>query len=565
MFRERQPQGSLLQSEFLVPPAKAKRLERSWAETFQRQALPLIDETRFAFLYCEDNGRPNRAVQTVLGVLLLKDWFNLTDAEALEQLEFNLLWHHALRLTADEAHLPQKTLHNFRVRLLAHDGGKLAFEETTGRIIASLGIRTAKQRLDSTHILSNMALLTRLGLFCETLRVFLRAVQRQHPALAERLPPDLVRRYLKEGDEATAYEDARRDEGRRRLAVCARDLYRLVDCFRRTAVAKLSEYRLLQRLLREQCRVGRHRDGLPGEDDDDAGEGRVPVSLKAPKEVRADSLQSPHDPEATYSGHKGKGYEVQVAETCDAANAVQILTHVEVTSSSGSDATVPVPLLEALEPRGLRPDELIADTTYGSGRNVFEAARRGTELVSPVAGSPPAVPASRGPDDAPAPFTAADFQIDVWGDTPAVCPAGQQAVEEWEVTAAPERVELHFARATCATCALRSRCPVRFQRRSGSYVLQADLVQVNVEQRRRAETTDGWCERYGVRAGIEGTNSELKRRHGLGRLRVRGGLRVRLAVYLKALACNLKRLVGAFQAAARQAATPGEASVAAAA
>ena len=34
----------------------------------------------------------------------------------------------------------------------------------------------------------------------------------------------------------------------------------------------------------------------------------------------------------------------------------------------------------------------------------------------------------------------------------------------------------------------------------------------------------------------------LKRRHGLGRLRVRGGERVRLAVYLKALACNVKRI-----------------------
>ena len=42
-------------------------------------------------MYCVDNGRPNRAVQTVLGVHLLKEMFNLTDDEALEQLEFNLL------------------------------------------------------------------------------------------------------------------------------------------------------------------------------------------------------------------------------------------------------------------------------------------------------------------------------------------------------------------------------------------------------------------------------------------------------------------------------------------
>ena len=54
-----------------------------------------------------------------------------------------------------------------------------------------------------------------------------------------------------------------------------------------------------------------------------------------------------------------------------------------------------------------------------------------------------------------------------------------------------------------------------------------------------------FAQRYAVRAGIEGTNSELKRAHGLGRLRVRGGPRVRLAVYLKVLACNIKRMVRA--------------------
>ena len=152
MFRIRDPQESLWQSQFLVTPKKAKRLERSWAEVFRNEALPLIDEDRFAPMYCMDNGRPNRAVQTVLGVHLLKEMFNLTDDEALEQLEFNpsassgqaLLWHHALRLDIEETHLPQKTLHNFRVRLMQHDGGRLAFQETTDRIIQALGIRTGK-------------------------------------------------------------------------------------------------------------------------------------------------------------------------------------------------------------------------------------------------------------------------------------------------------------------------------------------------------------------------------------------------------------------------------------
>ena len=40
--------------------------------------------------------------------------------------------------------------------------------------------------------------------------------------------------------------------GRRRLSVCARDVYRLVDRFRGTAVPKMEEYGLLERLLHEQ-------------------------------------------------------------------------------------------------------------------------------------------------------------------------------------------------------------------------------------------------------------------------------------------------------------------------
>ena len=428
MFRIRDPQESLWQSQFLVTPKKAKRLERSWAEVFRNEALPLIDEERFAPMYCVDNGRPNRAVRTVLGVHLLKEMFNLTDDEALEQLEFNLLWHHALRLDIEETHLPQKTLHNFRVRLMQQDGGQLAFQETTDRIIQALGIRTGKQRLDSTHIMSNIATLTRLGLFCETMRLFLRALRWEHPELRPGVPEGLLGRYLKEEDEATHYEDARTGEGRRRLSVCARDLYRLVDRFHGTTAAQLEEYRLLERLLREQCHVGKHQDGRPRDDDDDAGECKVPVALKDPKQVSADSLQSPHDPDVTYSGHKGKGYEVQVAETCHEENATQLITHVEVTPPSGSDTDVSVPVVDGLAERKVRPDELFADTAYGSGRNAFEASRRGTELVSPVAGSAPGN-SHEGEGDGPPPLTAADFQIDVTGEQATVCPAGHPSIQ----------------------------------------------------------------------------------------------------------------------------------------
>ena len=95
-----------------------------------------------------------------------------------------------------------------------------------------------------------------------------------------------------------------------------------------------------------------------------------------------------------------------MAETCHEENATQLITHVEVTPSSGSDTDVSVPVVDGLAERKVRLDELFADTAYGSGRNAFEASRRGTELVSPVAGSAPGN-SHEGKGDGPPPLTAA--------------------------------------------------------------------------------------------------------------------------------------------------------------
>lgn len=539
MFRERDPQGELFESSGLLPSEKTRRLAKTWADVFRRKALPLIEEKRFAPMYCDGNGRPNAPVEVVLGVLILKEMYDLTDEDALDQLEWNLQWHHALRLRPEDAHLCQKTLHNFRARLIAHDGGRLAFEETTERIIAALGVRMTRQRLDSTHIVSNIATLTRLGLFCETIRVFLAALFSAHPRLAERVPERLGARYLKTDGSPSAYGDARKDQARRRLEVCARDLYRLHALLGGTAAAKLEEYTLLERLLREQCEVvPRPRKG--DDDDDDAGEGHAPVRVKAAEDVRSDSLQTPHDPEVTYSGHKGKGYSVQVAETCHEDNPVEIITHVEVTEASTSDAHATLPTLEALSKRGLHPEEMIADTTYGSGANAVEAERVGIELVTPVGGASHAEAEADTPEETRV-LTAADFDVDAAGQRPTVCPAGHAANAEEQLT--EHRLQITFAKERCEACPHFARCPTKYHQNVDGYVLSVNLLQRNLERRRRAEATGEFHKRYAIRAGIEATNSELKRRHGLGRLRVRRRPRVELTVYLAALACNFKRMV----------------------
>ena len=541
MFRKRNSQGSLFSTGNLVPPAKAQRLQASWAEGFRRHALPLIDEDLFAALYSHNSGRPNRPAETVVGVLLLKEMFSLTDEETLEQLEFSLLWHHALELTPEEAHLCQKTLHNFRAGLMEHDLARVAFSETTDRILKALGTKVNRQRLDSTHVVSNIAVLTRLGLFCETMRVFLSKLETEHPRLHGRVPKGLRGRYVKEDGSATGYQDARSTEGRRRLSVCARDVYRLCELFGSTAAESLEEYALLQRLLQDQCDVVEKKQ-RPSGDDDDVGEGGVPVVLKEAKEVDSASMQSPHDPDATYSRHKGKGFSMQVAETCHEDNAVELITDVKLTSACASDAQATVPTLEALAARDLAPEELVADTTYGSGNNAVEAERLGTELISPVSGSAGVVEEALADDQ----LTPADFHVDPRPEEPAVCPAAHFSTAQEPRDTQSHRVAVTFDRPTCEECPLFHQCPATLNQAEDGYVLTVDLAEANLKRRRRAEASGEFKSRYAIRSGIEATNSELKRGHGLGSLRVRGRPRVDLAVHLKALACNIKRMVRAF-------------------
>lgn len=413
-------------------------------------------------------GRPNRPVELVIGVLILKDMFDLTDQEALEHLDFDTRWWWALQREPQELDLCQKTLHNFRQGMIENGKSQVAFRRVSDELIAALGVKVSRQRLDSTHVLSNFAVLTRLGLFCETIRVFLREVKRLDPKAYEALPGPILKRH---GEESW-YQDARKAEGPRRLKVVARDTARLVARFEKDeAVTQTEGWKLLKRLLEEQCEV-KNEPQDPGQDDDDHGEGAVAVELKEAKKVSSQSLQTPHEAEATYSGHKGKGFSVQVVETCVEHNDVQMITEVQVTPAYQDDAKATVPLVKAVTEAGHKPEEAVADTSYSGGENAAKLAQEGVNLLAPC-------PAAGKPE-----------QGKQYPEPEAKCPKEASQAREWL---------------------------------------------------RRQEASSSFQQRYSIRAGIEGTHSELKRGHGMKKLRVRGGSRVKLSVYFKALACNLKR------------------------
>ena len=259
MFRRTDPQRSLLESEYLIPAAKRTLLEKSWAHFFQSQVLPLIDEEIYRGDFHPTTGRPNQSIRLLTGLHILKEWYDLTDEEVLEQLEFNLQWHYALGVTAVEAHLPRKTLHNHRVRTMKSDRAREMFERVTQRLMEADGLSPSRQRLDSTHVISNMARLTRLGLMVETVTKFLRELERTSPEKLADLGEACRKRYLaREG----YFSDVKKEQARRRLPVVARDLQDLVARFAGDeSVCSLESYRLVVRVFEEQCEVVKQDGG----------------------------------------------------------------------------------------------------------------------------------------------------------------------------------------------------------------------------------------------------------------------------------------------------------------
>jgi hypothetical protein len=85
--------------------------------------------------------------------------------------------------------------------------------------------------------------------------------------------------------------------------------------------------------------------------------------------------------------------------------------------------------------------------------------------------------------------------------------------------------------------------------RSHEYRLELSEEMLARDGRWEEQQSEPWKDRYRIRSGVEATMSELKRGHGMGRLRVRRHARVLVQVALKATACNIKRWIRAVLAA----------------
>lgn len=173
----------------------------------------------------------------------------------------------------------------------------------------------------------------------------------------------------------------------------------------------------------------------------------------------------------------------------------------------------------------MAPEEVLADSLYGSDVNLEAASEMDVEVVSPALGKTKA--GALGLDA----FTfSEDGQV-------LGCPAGHAPVKV--KTNKKRKHSVAFQSDRCTGCPLADRCTVRPGKKY--HYLRYSAKDLRLSIRRASEKTDEFKQRYRMRSGVEATMSQFDRLTGVKRLRVRGIKAVRFCATLKAAGVNIFR------------------------
>jgi len=430
-------------------------------------------------------GRPTKELYSMCGLILLKDFHNWTTAEAVDGYLFDMRIHFALNMGSSNVSFCERTLERYMALIRQNDMASVIFDRVTRTLIEELDLKIDQQRLDSTHVFSDMATFSRTKLMGVTIKRFLTQLKRHHAEAYASLPQEIRSRYEK--NESALFADASKDKVKRsslRQDV-AEEMHLIIQSFSgNSPVESMTTFKNLVTVFTQQCEVvdivavepqdtgdktesdlaASQETSESDTDFQNSSEDEPQMSVEVRKKTGGNVIQNTSDLDATYDGHKGPGYQVQLAETCNAENEVQLITSAIPQTAVISDATAIVQVLESMKESGLMPEELLADSLYGSDDNVMAAAGEGVALVSPVCGSPP----KKDPEEATA-------------------------------------------------------------------------KQQRLNNRRIAQETDRWKKKYNLRAQEEGTIGCIKRKTGMVRLRYRGEESMHCSMILKVTGWNISR------------------------
>jgi hypothetical protein len=492
-----------------------EKLGKSWAPIFYEHVFCKIDEEPFAVLY-GTTGKPNYPVNILLSLEYIKHMKCCSDLELLDYFYFDYLVNYAVGIrTLGEMNLAERTLYYFRERVYQYcleNPGKddLLF----GQFIKLLydfaekaGISLDEQRTDTTLFMSNIKKAGRMSLAYDVLVKAVKAIPKEKltDSLAKALEPDfktdvLYRAKAQEGDSKLTLL----------LNLCKQALIMLEA---QPGMQDSEEVRILKRLLAEQSTTESESGKL------------IP---KPKKEITSGSLQSAYDEDATYR-RKGNvsqsGYVLEISETCAKENTFQLITDYTVEPNNTSDVEILQDRLKKIR-ENTGCTDMYVDGGFHSEDVHQTAAENEIEIhLTNMSGTEPTkkIPVT-------------EFDIDETTNVINKCPGGYIPTH---AGVSGGQTVAHFPHEACANCELREQCYSKKQVKD--YVVRINLKAVNAGREREKMKTNR-KENTSKRAGIEGSNSALKRT-GLDKLDVRGKAKSTVVCGLKVTVQNIKRFI----------------------
>lgn len=489
-----------------------KALENSWAHIFATEVFPSIDEKRFSVLYSSKASRPNAPVNVTVGALIIKELFDYSDDEMVENLMLDLHLQYALHTTSfEEQPLSDKTLSRFRKR--CYDYENLHNVDLYHECVKDLSDKIAKmmklngriRRMDSMMIEANIRKLSRLELMYTCIAKLVLYLEKQDSQmLTQQLkhytdPEDYNRVFYHH-----RYEDSMQTE--QQLLNDCDELLRICD----TSFEDVTEYELFIRCVSEQTKV---ENGVRR------------FCTKEDRQLNSRTMINPSDPEATYRKKENeihRGYVANVEETVGKNGSV--VTDYEYEANIYSDPRFLKDRLEELpeQEEGLL---MITDGGYFSNENMETASKKNIQLITTdLTGSDA--------KDILNYFTYNEDQTKVLK-----CPAGN--IPRSSYTVSNEKIRSSFNKGQCEHCPYKDQCKPKFRKTTSQVTIyKKGIIRAQLQKKIASENFKDYAR---LRNGIETIPSNIRRNYHLEKL-PRGKQRGKFFFGCKIEALNFRKL-----------------------
>lgn len=493
----------------------------------------IYQDDLFADLY-SDRGHPVEVAPWRLALVTVMQYIEgLTDRQTADAVRRCMDWKYALSLELTDAGFDFTLLHDFRQRLLTHDGAQRLLDTLLDTCKKRSWIKTqGKQRTDSTYVVAAIRRLYYLECVQEAMHYALNQLSEAAPQWVQGWVP--LEWYERYGPRAALFRLPKETSKRNALAlVIGADGYALLDALCQDASAQhlleLPAVEILRRIWVQHY----YRCTEPGYE-------AIRWREMADQPPSAQLIQSPYDVEARYSSKRSTnwvGYKVHLTETCDEGYP-DLITQVSTTLATTSDFIMGAPIEQDLAERGLLPGTHLLDSGYVVADLLVSAPRdHQIEVVGPALSS-----SSRQGREGQG-YDVHSFAID-WEAQQAYCPQGHRSVK-WTPGHSQEGhavIRIRFDKATCDACAARPAC-TSSSKYPRQITVKPQVLHEAIEAAHKRQATAAFKEQYALRAGVESTISQGARRFELRRSRYIGLARTHMQQTMNATAMNIVRVI----------------------